>query len=123
MLALGAGLLFGVQDGLTRSVVSALGRSPARLFASWPVYALVLVAVTGILLMQNAFGSAPLRASLPVITAAEPLTGIAFGLAVYGERIRLAPGWLVGAAAGLGVMIVGVVLVARSNTLHLQGRQ
>ncbi|MCE3551749.1 DMT family transporter [Pseudonocardia sp. RS11V-5] len=119
MLALGAGLLFGVQDGLTRSVVGALGRGPDRLFASWPFYALVLVAITGILLMQNAFGSAPLRSSLPVITAAEPLTGIAFGLGVYGERIRLAPGWLVGAAAGLAVMIAGVVVVARSRTLHL----
>jgi drug/metabolite transporter (DMT)-like permease len=122
MLAVGAGLLFGMQDGLTRGVVGSLGDGPARLFASWTSYALVAGAIIGILLMQSAFEAAPLHTSLPVITAVEPLTGIGYGIGVYGEQVQVGPGWVFGEVVGLVVMIVGVVLVASSHTLHLRGR-
>jgi drug/metabolite transporter (DMT)-like permease len=122
MLAAGAGLLFGVQDGLTRGVVGSLRGGPVRLFGSWATYALVAVAVVGILLMQSGFEAAPLRASLPLITAVEPLTGIGYGIGVYGERVRFGIGWVIGEVASLAVMIVGVVLVAGSHTLHARGR-
>jgi drug/metabolite transporter (DMT)-like permease len=117
MLAGGAGLLFGLQDGLTRAVVASLGRGVVAVFVSWPVYVLLLAAITGILLMQSAFEAAPLRASLPVITATEPLVGIGYGIGVYGERVRTSPMWVAGEAIGLAVMVLGVVLVARSHTL------
>jgi drug/metabolite transporter (DMT)-like permease len=111
------GLLFGMQDGLTRGVVDSLAGGMSQLFTAWPTYTVVVAAVTGILLMQSGFEAAPLRSSLPLITAVEPLTGIGFGIGVYGEQVRISAGWIAGEALGLLVMIVGVVLVARSHTL------
>jgi drug/metabolite transporter (DMT)-like permease len=120
-----AGLLFGLQDGLTRGVVDSLSGGVSHIFTAWPTYAVVVAAITGILMMQSGFEAAPLRSSLPLITAVEPLAGIGYGIGVYGEHVRVSAGWIVGEALGLLVMILGVVLVARSHTLvthHLAGR-
>jgi hypothetical protein len=120
MLGAGAGLLFGVQDGLTRGVVSILSGGVPQLFGTWTTYVLVVAAALGILLMQSAFEAAPLHRSLPMITAVEPMTGIGYGIGVYGEQVRVDPGWLAGEVAGLVLMIVGVVLVAGGHALHLR---
>ncbi|MGH3538436.1 MAG: DMT family transporter [Pseudonocardiaceae bacterium] len=117
LLAAGAGMLFGVQDGFTRAAMLALDGGLGRLLESWLPYALLAVAVLGLLLAQSAFEAAPLRASLPAITAAEPLVGIAYGIGVFGETVRTAPVWLALEAVGLTAMITGVVLLARSPTL------
>nr|WP_275404006.1 DMT family transporter [Pseudonocardia acidicola] len=115
-LAAAAGLLFGTQDGLTRAAMRILdGGGPGELLRSWLPYVVLAVAVVGLLLAQSAFEAAPLRASLPPITAAEPLVGIAYGITVFGERVRVAPPWLAVEAGGLAAMIVGVVLLARSH--------
>lgn len=116
-LATGAGLLFGMQDGFTRRAMLVLAGGPLGLLESWLPYAVLAVAVVGLLLAQSAFEAAPLRASLPAITAAEPLVGIAYGISVFGERVRTAPVWLALEAAGLIAMIVGVVLLTRSPML------
>jgi drug/metabolite transporter (DMT)-like permease len=117
LLAVAAGLLFGTQDGLTRTGMLQLADGLVRLLTSWPVYAVVLAALAGLLFVQSAFEAAPLRASLPVINVVEPLTGIAFGIGVFGERIRTSPPSLVLEAVGLAAMIIGVVLLARSPML------
>lgn len=117
LLATGAGLLFGMQDGFTRGAMLALDGGPLRLLESWLPYAVLAAAVVGLLLAQSAFEAAPLRVSLPAITAAEPLVGIAYGISVFGERVRTAPVWLTLEAAGLIAMIVGVVLLTRSPLL------
>ena len=41
--------------------------------------------------MQNAFSSAPLRASLPAIAAGEPVAG-ALGIVVFGDRVQMSAG-------------------------------
>jgi hypothetical protein len=117
LLATGAGMLFGTQDGFTRRAMLVLDGGPLRLLESWLPYAVLAVAVVGLLLAQSAFKAAPLRASLPAITATEPLVGIAYGIGVFGERVQTAPVWLALEATGLIAMIVGVVLLTRSQTL------
>jgi drug/metabolite transporter (DMT)-like permease len=121
LLASAAGLLFGIQDGLTREGMLMLRSGLARLLTSWPGYAVVMIAIAGLLLVQSAFEAAPLAASLPVLTAVEPLTGIAYGIGVFGEVIRLAAAWVVMEAAGLIAMIAGLVLVARSPMITHDG--
>jgi hypothetical protein len=48
---------------------------------------------------------------------AEPLTGIALGVAVFGERLRDTPLALTGQIAALVAVAAGMVLVSRSQTL------
>ena len=117
LTGLAAGLVFGIQDALTRQTLGILqghSYSVAALLSSWPSYALAGAGVVGIWLMQNAFSAAPLRASLPAIAAGEPVAGIALGIVVFGDRVQISAGMLAMEAGGIAALIIGVVAVARS---------
>jgi hypothetical protein len=58
-----------------------------------------------------------LRASLPGIAAAEPVSGILLGIVVFGDPVFMSPGMLALRAAGIAALIIGVVLVARAPVL------
>ena len=116
LTGLAAGLVFGIQDALTRQTLTGLqGNSWTVLFTTWSAYALVGAGIVGIWLMQNAFSAAPLHASLPAIAAGEPLAGIALGIVVFGDTIQITPGLLAIEASGIALLIIGVVAVARSS--------
>jgi drug/metabolite transporter (DMT)-like permease len=116
LTGVGAGLVFGIQDALTRQTLETLQGNPVSvLFATWSAYALVGTGVVGLWLMQNAFSAAPLRASLPAISAGEPAAGIALGILVFGDRIQVTPGMLAIEAGGIAALIVGVIAIARSS--------
>lgn len=116
-LAAAAGMLFGLQDAFTRRGMVLLNWSPLRLLATWTPYALLSVAVVGLLLAQSAFEAAPLRRSLPVITVAEPAIGIAYGVTVSGDTVRTSVLGLGLQAAALVAATTGCVLVTRSTVL------
>jgi drug/metabolite transporter (DMT)-like permease len=110
-----SGLVFGIADALTRSSVQTLdGHSPAHLLTTWPGYATVATSVVGLWLMQNAFNAAPLHASLPAVTATEPVAGIVLGVVVFGDVVHVSPWLLAAQAAGLAAVVGGAVLVARA---------
>jgi drug/metabolite transporter (DMT)-like permease len=116
LTGLGAGLVFGIQDALTRQTLTGLQfNSWTSLFTTWSAYALVGAGIVGIWLMQNAFSAAPLHASLPAIAAGEPLAGIVLGILVFGDRVQITPGLLAIEAGGVAALIVGVIAVARSS--------
>ncbi|MEU0740619.1 DMT family transporter [Streptomyces sp. NPDC006134] len=112
LLALAAGLLYGVQDALTRvsgDRFSAGGL--AQLLTSWQPYAVLLIGVTAMILVQSAFETGPLRMSLPALTAAQPLAGIACGVGFLGDRLRTDAGALAWEACGLAAVVAGIVLL------------
>jgi drug/metabolite transporter (DMT)-like permease len=116
LTGLGAGLVFGIQDALTRQTLEVLqGKSITILFTTWSAYALLGAGIVGVWLMQNAFSAAPLRASLPAIAAGEPVAGIVLGIVVFGDRIQVSPGMLAIEAGGFAALIVGAIAVARSS--------
>ena len=116
LTGLAAGLVFGIQDALTRQTLQiAQGHPLTVLFASWAPYCLLGAGIVGLWLMQNAFSSGPLHSSLPTIAAGEPVAGIALGIVVFGDRIQISPGELAIEAGGIAALIVGVVMVARSS--------
>ena len=126
LTGLAAGLVFGIQDALTRQTLTGLqGNSWTVLFTTWSAYALIGAGIVGIWLMQNAFSAAPLHASLPAIAAGEPLAGIALGILVFGDRVQITPGLLAIEAGGIAALIVGVIAVARSSAFsglrHITG--
>jgi hypothetical protein len=87
------------------------------LLTTWPGYSLIGASLVGLWLMECAFNAAPLHASLPAISAAEPAAGILLGIRVFGDAIRTSPAMIAMQAAGLVALVLGVVLVARAPAL------
>lgn len=113
-----AGLVFGIADALTRQTVHIMNAHPVTtLLTSWPVYGLIGASVVGLWLMECAFNAAPLHASLPAVSAAEPAAGILLGVLVFGDAIRTSPAMIAVQASGLAALVLGVVLVARAPAL------
>jgi drug/metabolite transporter (DMT)-like permease len=117
-----AGLVFGIQDALTRQTLQGLNTSGlGGTLLTWSPYALVGAGATGIWLMQSAFSAGPLNVSLPAISAGEPVVGILLGVLVFGDRIQDTPGELAIYAGGLAALVIGVIMVGRSPALsHLR---
>jgi drug/metabolite transporter (DMT)-like permease len=114
----GAGLVFGIQDALTRQTLEILeSNGVSALLTAWAPYALVGAGATGIWLMQSAFNSGPLPLSLPAISAGEPLVGILLGVLVFGDRIQVSPGELALQAGGIVALVAGVIMVGRAPAL------
>ncbi|MFF2008737.1 DMT family transporter [Streptomyces sp. NPDC058195] len=112
LLAVAAGLLYGLQDALTRvSGQLVSGDGWTALVTAWQPYAVAVLGVTGLLLVQSAFETGPLRVSLPPLTAAQPLAGIACGVGFLGDRLRTDTGALTWQAAGIAAIVVGIVLL------------
>ena len=113
-----SGLIFGVSDALTRSTLQIVDtRGVLAVATTWPAYALAAASLLAVWLMESAFNAAPLHASLPAITAAEPVVGIVLGVIIFGDVIRVSPGTLALQAAGLVALVAGVILVARAPVL------
>ncbi|GHH75117.1 hypothetical protein GCM10018793_17640 [Streptomyces sulfonofaciens] len=112
LLAVAGGLLYGVQDALTRVCGERLahGGWPA-VFGSWQPYAMITLGVVSLILVQSAFETAPLRMSLPALTATQPLAGIACGVGFLGDRLHTDVGALAWEAGGLASIVAGIVLL------------
>lgn len=123
LLAAAAGIVYGLQDGLTQRTLLVFNHGILALFTSWQPYAVVAVAIGGLVMAQSAFEAAPLAASLPAITIAEPITGIGLGAGLFAQHIRLSPVNLALEIIGIALMSVGVYLVARSPIVTGQTAQ
>jgi hypothetical protein len=119
LIATGAGLMYGLQDTATRATFLAIKHSGwLDLFAAaWP-YVIVATATFGILLSQSAFRAGRLDYSLPPTAAAEPITGIALGISVLGDRVAVAAGDLAVESICLVAVVAGAALIARSGSLR-----
>ncbi len=113
-----AGVVFGLQDALTRRTILILDQHQlAGLLTTWSTYCVLPVAVGGLWLMQSAFNAAPLHASLPAITAGEPVCGIVLGIIVFGDPMHVSAGLIAMQAGGFAALVTGVILVARAPAL------
>ena len=90
LTGIAAGLVYGIQDALTRQTLEALQSGGiSGMLSTWAPYALVGAGAIGIWLMQSAFSAGPIQMSLPAISAGEPLVGILLGIIVFGDRIQV----------------------------------
>lgn len=118
ILALAAGIVFGIVAALTKSVFALLSIGVGRLATSWQTYGLFALALFGLALSQRAFQAAPLSASLPTLTIADPIVGAAVGVGLFGEQLAFG-GWNgVVAAAAIASMFGGIVVLTRSPVHH-----
>jgi drug/metabolite transporter (DMT)-like permease len=115
LLGAGAGMIFGLQGGFTQTTAHlAAGAGISSVLLHWPAYAVAVTALSGTLLAQSAYEMAPLAASLPALSAIQPITGIGVGVGVLGGEIVLDALPFGIEMAGLAVMTGGIWLLATS---------
>jgi hypothetical protein len=113
-LGLAAGILYGLVGGALKAAIHAGLRDPAAVVTGWPLWTLVVLGAWAIVIHQRAYTHGPLAVSLPALSVANPLTGMAFGMLVFGETPASAPLALLGQALGLALIVVAVTMLARA---------
>lgn len=105
--ALVAAFIKTTTDTITRFGVGGM-------FTHWPVYALAVCGLAGVLLEQWALQAGPLRVSQPFLVIVDPLVSIVLSVWLFGEHF--VPGALTVTVAVLAfaVMCAGVVLLTQT---------
>jgi hypothetical protein len=115
LLGAAAGSLFGLQASLTQSSMQVLThRGSVALLMTWQGYAVIAVALLGMLLVQSAFEAAPLPASYPAVVTTELIVGVAVGIFILNGTLRLGTVAVAATAVSLLVMIGGIYLLTTS---------
>lgn len=114
LIGAGAGVLFGLQDALTRYCLHWFSRDFTHLALSWQPYVLLVILVYGLTLAQSAYEAGSLSAGLPPMTVGEPVIGMLIGVLALNEQFNNSPGALAWEAAGALVMLSGTWVLARS---------
>jgi drug/metabolite transporter (DMT)-like permease len=86
-LGAACGVLFGVDAALAKASGHLLNRGLVHAGRSWEPYALAVLGVFGFLLAQSAFQAGPLAASLPLMTALDPVASALIGVLAFRERL------------------------------------
>jgi drug/metabolite transporter (DMT)-like permease len=109
-----AGVLFGLQDALTRYCLHWMSRDFAHLVISWQPYVLIVTALYGLTLAQSAYEASSLSAALPPMAVGEPIIGILIGLIALHERLDTSAVALAFECFGAVIMVWGTWMLARS---------
>ncbi len=107
MWALVAVFIKTTTDTLTQFGVGGM-------FLHWPVYALAVSGVAGVILEQAALHVGPLRISQPFLVIIDPLVSIALSVWLFDERFIPNAAILAVAAIAFAVMCAGVVLLTQT---------
>jgi drug/metabolite transporter (DMT)-like permease len=113
-LGAACGVLFGVDAALAKASGHLLNHGLAHAAGGWEPYTLAVLGVLGFLLAQSAFQAGPLAASLPLITALDPLAAALIGVLAFHERLASDGPAIVLQVAAAAAIAAGVWTLARS---------
>ncbi|GAA3524287.1 DMT family transporter [Amycolatopsis ultiminotia] len=118
-LAVATGVLYGLTAGLMKVVAGQFRAGIDEPFKHWTLYIVCVVGPLGFLLSQNTFQQGRfLTPALAVITALDPLVGVAIGLSWMGESANGTPLALFGEALGGLVIVIGIAMLS-TRASHL----
>lgn len=123
LFALGAVAVLATQSALLAATVALFKHGVLTALTAWQPYAMAVASIAGLMLVQSAYQAGPLAASMPVMDTANPMISIAIGVAIFGESIDTAPWHLAGGAAGLVLLLVGIVVVDSSPVVRRMQRE
>lgn len=96
----------------TTDVIAQHGFSAA--ISRWPLYALIIGGVAGLLCEQAALHVGPLKISQPVIVIVDPIVSIILGAWIFDEHLHLGVAHLTASAIAFAAMCAGVVVMTRT---------
>jgi len=125
LLAVAGGLLNGLSAAFIKGVARhmegswhrGLGTVVLHTLSNWELYAFGATLLLGVLLIQSAFQTGPIRWSLPALTAANPIASVLLGATLLGEHIRSGVLPAVGAAGGLVLVVAGIMALSSSTLI------
>lgn len=118
-LGVATGATFGLTAALMKAATAAFQSGFVQGATAWQSYAMVATGIGAMFLLQSAFQAGRLAAAQPGVTLADPVVAVAWGLFLFGDHARLGL-FLIGEAAGGVLIVMAVVLLARSP--YLEGR-
>lgn len=123
-LGTAAGVLYGASAALTKDCAHVLLQGgTGALFGSWELYAMIVWGLSGMLLSQSAFQAGPLDASLPTLTATDPVVSVLVGALIFGEALRAGAVASTLEVVALFAVVAGIFLLAHTEaTKAVQAR-
>jgi hypothetical protein len=109
-----AGIALGLQAAVTKVFTDIIGEGLHAILRSWQTYALIASALVGFALQQGALKTGALAAALASSNAMTLLSSVALGLTVFSESLESGAVSTAVVIAGLGLIVVGVVVLARA---------
>lgn len=113
LLGTAGGIVFGLMAGAIKSTTSVWSAGD-ELLMSWPLYAMVVVGLTGFLLNQHIYNRTRLPESLPMLNLVNPLVALTFGVVVFAERPSGSLLSFVLECVGLAVVLTGIFVLGRT---------
>jgi hypothetical protein len=117
-----AGVAFGLQAAVTKVFTDIVGDGLHAILAGWETYALIVSALVGFALQQSALRTGALAAAMASSNAMTLLSSVVLGLTVFSESLE-SGATNAGVIAGLGLILFGVVLLARAPINSLDPRR
>src|SRR5579863_7646516 len=102
----------------TTDTISALGFG--GMFTRWPVYALIVGGIVGLLCEQAALHVGPLSVSQTFIVIVDPIVSVALGIWLYRERLHHDALHLTFGILAFAVMCAGIVALTRTAPASME---
>lgn len=112
------GIVYGMCAALTKSCSHLLSIGVSNLFASWQPYVLAVGGVGGMILAQSAFQAGPLDASLPTLSATDPVLSVVIGVVAFGEAVRRGPAATTLEVISFTAIVVGIFMLAHTEAVN-----
>jgi hypothetical protein len=124
LVAVAAGLCFCMSAVfITLTAASLVERGVAATAVDWPGYALAGSTVLGLLLEQDAFAAGSLPTAVAAMTITNPVASYLVAVLAFASTPPETPGALAGLASAGLLVVVGVIALAQSPTLHDENPQ
>ena len=112
------GIVYGVCAALTKSCAHLLSQGVGSLFESWQPYLLAAAGLGGMILAQSAFQAGPLDASLPTLSATDPVISVVIGVVAFGEALKTGLGVTTLEVISFTAIVVGIFMLAHTEAVN-----
>ena len=117
------GVVYGACAALTKSCAHLLSLGVSALFESWQPYFLLGAGIMGMVLAQSAFQAGPLDASLPTLSATDPIVSVLIGAAAFGETVRTGIAPTTVEVISFAAIVVGIFMLAHTDVVKVAQRR
>ncbi|MFC8761714.1 DMT family transporter [Streptomyces sp. NPDC057193] len=108
-------ICYALTAALMKTSMHVLGDDGLVAFlTAWQTYAFCVAGIAALLLLEHAMQGGPLVASQPALTLGDATISLSLGILLYEEHVRTG-WWLLPQLAGIALIVLGVLALARSG--------